>query len=284
MPPSRPRPEDALRAAGLNLSLTSSEASKDGPRETRWRSPHAGPQDALRPKSSSVYPTGSFLLIVPSTSNALQPSAPIIVGRRDGGELDRDHVACRDQRIRIVGVAKPAALQRLHIFLHGVNGVASERNRQRSSLFRRFCDQGVVGDQRLRRRLSPSGDLLIGRPASDAAEAGRNLFVSRLNAAGVGWDDRQRPMVSWQDSTDLEAARQDPSSPNQRPIHGEAAGRAGEPARPAVSLPTPPCVPIRLSQRTRILRFDRSACPHDPIAHRPVRGSPFHRRSCSVSS
>ena len=41
--------------------------------------------------------------------HALQPSAPIIVGRRDGGELDRDHVACRDQRIRIVCVAKPAA-------------------------------------------------------------------------------------------------------------------------------------------------------------------------------
>ena len=81
-------------------------------------------------------------------------SAPIIVGRCDRGELDRDHVACRDQGVGIVRVAEPAALQPLHVFLHGMNGVARKRDRQRPSVFRRPGDQGVVGDEWLRRRLS----------------------------------------------------------------------------------------------------------------------------------
>src|SRR5208282_2998757 len=72
------------------------------------------------------------------------------------------------------------------------------------------------------------------------------------------------------------------SSPNQRPFHSEPP-RAGEQKRPAFSLPSPLCVRIRLSRRTRIRRFDRSACPHGPTADRRVRGSSVQCRSCSVS-
>jgi hypothetical protein len=41
-------------------------------------------------------------------------------------------------------------------------------------------------------------------------------------------------------------------------------------------------VRIRLSQRTRIRRFDHPAGPHGPTAHRPVRGSSVHLCSCYV--
>src|SRR5580704_6735263 len=43
-----------------------------------------------------------------------------------------------------------------------------------------------------------------------------------------------------------------------------------------------PAFRIRLSQRTRIRRFDRPACLHGPTAHRPVRGSSVHSCSCYV--
>jgi hypothetical protein len=50
-----------------------------------------------------------------------------------------------------------------------------------------------------------------------------------------------------------------PRVSNQGPIHDETAPHAGEQAPPAVSLPSPPCVRIRISLRTRIRRFDRAA-------------------------
>jgi hypothetical protein len=68
----------------------------------------------------------------------------------------------------------------------------------------------------------------------------------------------------------------------QRSVHNETGPRAVEHARRGFPLRSPPRVRIRLSQRTRIRRFDRPACPHGPTAHRLVRGSSVHSRSCSV--
>ena len=96
-------------------------------------------------------------------------SAPVVVGRGDGGELHRNDVTRRDQAIRVMRVFRPAALQHFDLLLHRMDGVAGEHDGQSPSLFRRLGDQRVVGNQRFRR---PSRILVFCCATLSAAFAG----------------------------------------------------------------------------------------------------------------
>jgi hypothetical protein len=51
--------------------------------------------------------------------------APVVVGRRNRGELDRNDVACSNQSVRIVCILRTTTLQDLRLLLHCMDGVAS---------------------------------------------------------------------------------------------------------------------------------------------------------------
>ena len=79
-----------------------------------------------------------------STEAALdKTSAPIIVRRRDGSELHRYNMACRNQPVRIMGVLSAAGFQGFQLALHRMDRVAGEHNSQGSAFF------GGTGDQRV---------------------------------------------------------------------------------------------------------------------------------------